>query len=169
MALGQRVGQKQGRGARILLTTQVSLSSTVALPFARIQVPPLRERPDDVSLLVLAFAAGAKLTAPAWALLEGYTWPGNITELHGVVERAVTLAGSGPIDEQHLPEHIRHASMPGTSIRLPPEGLSLEEVEITLIRQALDRAGGNKTRAAELLGLTRHTLLYRLEKHGLGT
>jgi transcriptional regulator with PAS, ATPase and Fis domain len=69
---------------------------------------------------------------------------------------------------QHLPDRVRAAPLPNTPIRLPPEGLSLEELEVALIRQALARAGGNKTRAAELLGLTRHTLLYRLEKYKIG-
>ncbi len=169
IALGQLVEREAELGPRLLLTMSAPPAAAVALPLAQIEVPPLRERPDDVPSLVQAFAAGAELTASALELLEHYTWPGNIAELRGVIERAITLAAGVPIEERHLPERIRQAPIPGAAIRLPLGGLRLEEVEIVLMRQALDRAGGNKTRAAELLGLTRHTLLYRLEKYGLGT
>lgn len=69
----------------------------------------------------------------------------------------------------HLPAAIQHASEATISgpVYLPPEGVNLEQVEQILIRQALERAHGNKTKAAELLGLTRHTLLYRMEKYGI--
>ena len=167
-ALAQLVERGAGRGPRLLLTARVVLPDAATLPLAQIEVPPLRERPDDVPLLAQAFVPGADLTVPVLQLLARYPWPGNTAELRGVMERALTLASGGPIEERHLPEHIRQAPMPGTPIRLPREGLRLEEVEVALIRQALDRAGGNKTRAAELLGLTRHTLLYRLEKYGVG-
>ena len=168
IALGLLVEREAERSPRLLLTTNAPPVDAATLSLAQIEVPPLRERPDDVPLLVQAFAAGAVVTASALELLERYTWPGNIAELRGIVERAIMLAAGLPIEERHLPERIRQAPMPGSAIRLPLEGLRLEEVEIALIRQALDRAGGNKTRAADLLGLTRHTLLYRLEKYGLG-
>ena len=89
-----------------------------------------------------------------------------------MVERAAALAAVGEaIDLEHLPEAVAASlTVPErVPFRLPPEGVNLEEVERELIRQALERAHGNKTRAAELLGLTRHTLLYRLEKYGLKT
>ena len=167
--LSDRIRRGDGSTPRLLLTASKPSLEVAALPLARLEVPALRERRDDVALLAREFAPGVDLTASALALLEGYTWPGNTGELRGVMDRATTLAVNGRIEEGHLPERIRQAPMPGTPIRLPIEGLRLEEVEITLIRQALDRAAGNKTRAAELLGLTRQTLLYRLEKYGLTT
>jgi DNA-binding NtrC family response regulator len=107
-------------------------------------------------------------TAGAIEVLQTYSWPGNLSELRGVLERASQIAITTEIEERHLPTQVRAAPLPDAPIRLPPEGLSLEAVEIALLRQALERAGGNKTRAAELLGLTRHTLLYRLEKYKIG-
>lgn len=138
---------------------------------ARLRVPPLRERLGDALLLACAFAADRPITPPAAQLLEQYAWPGNVTELRAVVERAARLAGADPIDVDHLPERMRpgpeHA--PQNPMYLPPEGVKLEQVEQALIRQALERARGNKSKAAELLGLTRHTLLYRMEKYGIAT
>lgn len=167
-SLVERIRHSATHGARPLLTATRHLPDLASLPLGLVQVPPLRERPDDIAILARLFAADTDIALSAMVLLEGYNWPGNISELRGIVERAKSLASGGSIEERHLPEHIRRAPMPGTLVRLPLEGLRLEEVEIDLIRQALEQAGGNKSRAAELLGLTRHTLLYRLEKYGLG-
>lgn len=136
--------------------------------FAAVDVPPLREHADDVLAFAAAWLPGQKFTPAADALLHAYAWPENLSELRGVLERAALLAAGGPIDELHLPARVRAAPLPDAPFRLPHEGLSLEELEIALIKQALARAGGNKSRAAELLGLTRHTLLYRLEKYKIG-
>jgi two-component system response regulator AtoC len=136
--------------------------------FAAVDVPPLREHADDILAFAAAWMPGQTITPAAEALLQAYAWPDNLSELRSVLERAALLAKGGPIDEQYLPGRVRVAPLPDAPIRLPPEGLSLEELEIALIRQALARAGGNKSRAAELLGLTRHTLLYRLEKYKIG-
>jgi two-component system response regulator AtoC len=133
-----------------------------------VAVPPLREHLDDVLPFAANWLPQRRITPAAIELLHAYEWPGNLGELRGVLERAALLAGDGPIDGVHLPERIRAAPLPHTPLRLPPEGLSLEALEIDLLRQALARAGGNKSRAAELLGLTRHTLLYRLEKYKIG-
>jgi DNA-binding NtrC family response regulator len=133
-----------------------------------VAVPPLREHLDDVLPFAANWLPQRGITPAAIELLHAYEWPGNLGELRGVLERAALLAGDGPIDGVHLPERIRAAPLPHTPLRLPPEGLSLEALEIDLLRQALARAGGNKSRAAELLGLTRHTLLYRLEKYKIG-
>lgn len=131
-------------------------------------VPPLREHLDDLLPFAASWLPQRQLTPAAVELLHAYAWPGNLGELRGVLERAALLAESGSIDAAHLPERIRSAPLPHTPLRLPPEGLSLEALEVDLIRQALVRAGGNKSRAAELLGLSRHTLLYRLEKYKIG-
>jgi DNA-binding NtrC family response regulator len=135
---------------------------------AEVHVPPLRAHSDDIALFVQHWLGAQPIDAAALALLHAYAWPGNLSELRGVVERAAQLAAGALITELHLPERLRAAAQPSTPYRLPPEGLSLEALEIALIEQALERAAGNKTRAAELLGLSRHTLLYRLEKYKIG-
>jgi DNA-binding NtrC family response regulator len=147
---------------------------TTALPDAAhdqqsaiVHVPPLRDHRADIPLLVGQWLSDQPITAGALAVLEQHDWPGNIAELRGVVERAKWFARDGSITEQHLPVELRSTGPADALVRLPPDGINLEEVEVSLIRQALALAGGNKSRAAELLGLTRHTLLYRLEKYGI--
>ena len=143
-----------------------------------IVVPPLRERPGDVRPLAEHFlrrhgASGDKLTARALEALERYPFPGNVRELEYALERAMILAGSDPIDLEHLslagvgPGPAPGAAGPGWVPEIPPEGLSLEVLERELILRALERARGNKSQAARLLGLTRRTLYSRMERHGL--
>ena len=140
-----------------------------------IVLPPLRDRPGDVPRLVEHIlrrhgAPADKLTPEARRALEGYTFPGNVRELEHTIERALILAGADAITPAHLsfaqPEARRDSSWVP---RIPPEGLSLEALEKELILQALERAAGNKSAAARLLGLTRRTLYSRMEKHGLRT
>jgi DNA-binding NtrC family response regulator len=172
-ALAERLASRTSRaGPRLLLvvTEALPLPQAIAAHIpVRLRVPPLRERPGDTLLLANYFAGEHPITSPAAQRLEGYDWPQNVAELRGVVARAVQLAGDGPIESVHLPEHVR--AVPGHSdqrgVQLPPDGMKLEVVEQELIRQALERAHGNKSKAAELLGLTRHTLLYRMEKYGI--
>ncbi|MFI5371032.1 MAG: sigma-54-dependent transcriptional regulator [Candidatus Eisenbacteria bacterium] len=140
-----------------------------------IVLPPLRDRPGDVlplarQVLARHGAAADRLTSEAARSLERYPFPGNVRELEHTMERALILAGRDPIGLGHLPfgptgDDVALGAVP----RIPPEGLSLEAVEKALILQALDRAGGNKSQAARLLGLTRRTLYSRMEKHGLRT
>ena len=149
-------------------------------------LPPLRERGDDVLLLAEAFVARAAeamgrraptLTDDARAALRAHGWPGNVRELANVIERAVILA-EGPVGAGDLAIDAARARPPSASgsmpavttpgvVILPEAGLSLDAVERDLIRQAMERAKGNKSRAATLLGLTRATLRYRLEKMGV--
>ena len=89
------------------------------VPFARIEVPSPRERPHDVSVLAPAFAPATDLDLPALHLVKCYVWPSNSAELRSVMERAVALAPDAPIEERHLPEHVRYAPLPGIPIRLP--------------------------------------------------
>jgi len=138
-----------------------------------IVLPPLRDRPGDIPQLAAHVlrrhgAPADKLTAAAAHALEGYPFPGNVRELEHTIERALILAGPDPVTPEHLSfaqpaETARASWVP----RIPPEGLSLEALERELILQALERAGGNKSAAARLLGLTRRTLYSRMEKHGL--
>lgn len=102
------------------------------------------------------------------AMLERYAWPGNVRELKNVIERAVILEEGVELLPAHLPDELR----PGARLvdlesgfKLPAAGIRLEDLEKDLLRQALERTQGNKTRAAELLGLTRDTLRYRIEKY----
>lgn len=141
-----------------------------------IVLPPLRERPGDVPRLVehVLRRQGAppdKLEPAALRALEGYAFPGNVRELEHTLERALILAGADPVTPAHLSFAQPSPSLVGPSWipRIPEEGLSLETLERELILQALERAAGNKSAAARLLGLTRRTLYSRMEKHGLHT
>jgi len=102
------------------------------------------------------------------AALERHPFPGNVRELEHILQRALILAGADPIGLEHLPfgpagDDVALGAIP----RIPPEGLSLEALEKALILPVLERASGNKSQAARLLGLTRRTLYSRMEKHGL--
>ena len=127
-----------------------------------IVVPPLRERPEDVVPLAERFLAGRglppeKLSRGARDRLLGHAWPGNVRELENALERALILAGDGDV----LPAHLTVGVMPARGSRaaeLLGEGFSLDAFEAELIRAALERAGGNKTHAARLLGITRRRL-----------
>jgi two-component system NtrC family response regulator len=142
-----------------------------------IRLPPLRERPGDIAGLAAhvmrAHGVGPEKIGPeAMHMLQRYEYPGNVRELEHTLERALILAGSDPIGPEHL-SFARPELMGGGAARIgwvpeiPPEGLSLEVLERELILKALDRARGNKSQAARLLGLTRRTLYSRMEKHGL--
>jgi two-component system NtrC family response regulator len=140
-----------------------------------IVLPPLRERPGDVPRLVehVLRRHGAppdKLSPAALRALEAYTFPGNVRELEHTIERALILAGPDAVTPAHL-SFAAGGGQPEPSWvpRIPAEGLSLEALEKELILQALERAAGNKSAAARLLGLTRRTLYSRMEKHGLRT
>jgi DNA-binding NtrC family response regulator len=148
----------------------------------RVEVPPLRERREDVPLLVDHFIERfAKefrrpvrgVSAEALQQLVAYPWPGNVRELRNVIERIVILESSPVIESRHLPSEVRFGrtgakvGSPGAPFLLPEGGVDLEAVERSLIEQALDRTQGNQSAAARLLGITRYTLRYRLEKHGL--
>jgi DNA-binding NtrC family response regulator len=141
-------------------------------------VPPLRDRRDDIPLLAdhllrrmeaKTGRSGLRIPPEAFALFDRYPWPGNVRELENAIERLVVLSRDDQLAVQGLPEKIRGlgGAEGGTGIKLPPQGLRLDELERDLIVQALERSGGNRTKAAKELGLTRNTLLYRMQKHGL--
>jgi DNA-binding NtrC family response regulator len=157
-------------GLRLLLTASGDLPKewTPLLNHTLvIALPSLRERPEDLPLLLSHFAPGSEWSQTAINLLEVYDWPGNVAEFQRVASQSVRAARNEPVQPKHLPSHLRPASPIAGPFRLPPEGIDLEEVERGLIQQALEQAGGNKTQAARLLGLTRATLLYRLDKYGI--
>ena len=138
-----------------------------------IVLPPLRERRTDIPLLVEHFmkkyGADSKRTIGDRALkaLSDYDWPGNVRELESVIERALLLAEGDEILPSDLPAAVRAGlSLPRGPLTLdiPESGIDLEAVERSLVLKALEKAAGNVSRAARLLGLTRRTMQYRLEK-----
>ncbi|HEU4578195.1 MAG TPA: sigma-54 dependent transcriptional regulator [Polyangiaceae bacterium] len=148
----------------------------------RVELPPLRNRAEDIPALTERFVQRfAKemgkdvrgLTADALRALERYTYPGNVRELENIIERAVALAGSRAIGLGDLPREVSGmAANTGPSlISLPEEGCNLDEVmgevERRLMLEALERTGGVRKAAAQLLGITFRSLRYRLEKHHL--
>lgn len=147
-------------------------------------VPALRERKDDIPLLCRHFAKhhannmGREILAispDAQLALNGYNWPGNVRELGNVMERAVALCASDSLGLDDLPENLRdYTPALGTasaSTHLPDEGMDMEkliaDLEIDLLKQALEKSRYSQKRAASLLGLTPRSLRYRLQKHGL--
>jgi two-component system NtrC family response regulator len=135
-----------------------------------IYLPPLRERKEDIPDLVEYFLrklnASNGVSAAAMERLMEYRWPGNVRELENVIERAVIIAGDRDIGIEDLPAHIRQTPLVPVNIDIPDDGISLEEVERSLIQRALAKAGGNKSRAAKLLGITRRKLYSMLERFG---
>ncbi len=143
-----------------------------------ITIPPLRNRRDDIPPLIDFFTAKHSsgmnhhirgLTPGARNLIMGYAWPGNVRQLESAIERAILLCEGDEIDVEDLPIEIRQEGAPSSAFnfKLPPEGISFEDVEKSLITQAMEQTGWNITRAAKLLGLSFRTLQYRLEKFGL--
>ncbi len=139
-----------------------------------LHMPPLRERRDDIPLLVDHFlrkykAADIAVDPGALAALTAYGWPGNVRELENVIERATVLRRGAVITLAELPDKFRKTArgVDDIILNLPDDGISLEELEKNLIIKALERHKGNQTRAAEYLRITRPTLIYRMEKYGI--
>jgi two-component system response regulator AtoC len=145
-----------------------------------LRLPALRERPEDIPPLVAHFLAKYRRLRPdaplaavapeAMEALRGYRWPGNVRELEHALERAVVLADGPELRLEDLPDELRSAP-PGPPLALPGDSLSVKRairsVEEQLIRQALERTGGNRTRAAELLDLSYRALLYKIKEYAI--
>jgi DNA-binding NtrC family response regulator len=147
-----------------------------------IEIPPLRERVTDLPVLIEYFikkhtrgtSRDIKIEPAAKKLLHDYHYPGNVRQLESAIERAILLSENDTITVDDLPPEMlqgtRPASVSGnggdTQFKLPPEGVNFEDVERSLIMQAMDRTDNNITKSAKLLGLTFRTLQYRLEKFG---
>ncbi len=145
------------------------------LNVAALNLPPLREMGDDVLLiadhLLALFCIEFKrrvegFTPPARQKLRRYHWPGNVRELSNCIERAMIFLDQPRVDADDLTLQATTPQPDGENWKVPPTGLNLPEVERQLIRSAMETAGQNKTRAARLLGISRDTLRYRLEKLG---
>lgn len=148
------------------------------LAVVSIRVPPLRERADDIPLLVDHFLgkhaerlgrARPAVDKAVYSAFNLYAWPGNIRELENVIERALVLDRDGTLGPDDLPERLtaRGQRIGNLRIELPDEGISLEDVERELLLAALEKHNWNQTRAASYLNITRSTLLYRIQKFGL--
>jgi len=135
-----------------------------------INIPPLRERKDDIPYLADYFARKfvGELTERAIERLMNYHWPGNVRELENVIERSVLLAAQARLNENDILIDTGQRARPITDgDHFLPEGMTLDQYEQYVIREALKRANGNKSQAARLLGLTRNALRYRLSQMGL--
>ncbi len=142
-----------------------------------IDLPALRERRTDIPVLIDYFVnkhtRGTKrkitINTDARRLLEDYSYPGNIRQLESAIERAILLCENDTVTIDDLPPEMTQTastSISGDQFKLPPEGVNFEDVERSLITQAMERTDNNITKAAKLLGLTFRTLQYRLEKFG---
>ena len=169
--LAQSVGEKQFRG-----------DLYYRLKVIPIVLPSLRDRSEDVPMLVSHFVdqfnrefrkSCRGMTPGALKMLQDYRWPGNVRELRNVIERAMILEDKELLDERDLPEEINQlhspvSAGPGTDgFRLPEGGYPLERMELELVKQALEMAGGNQTRAARLLSISRDALRYKIKKFSL--
>jgi two-component system response regulator PilR (NtrC family) len=136
-------------------------------------VPSLSERMEDIPALAESFLRrfgheAGMAEGVMTALLE-YGWPGNVRELENCLERAAIIASGSPLEPAHLPEHVRDRRVLDrpSAFRLPEGGISLDELEKSLVLQALEMASGNKTRAAGLLGISRRALYSKMHTHGI--
>ena len=179
----------------VIATTNRDLKEAVAVKDFRedlffrlstfsMHLPPLRSRREDISLLARYFLENFKqkyakkdlegFTSEAEKRLIEYNWPGNVRELKNVVERCVVLASSELISLENVPLELgAEGDLPFVERRknprliLPEKGISLDDVEKDLIRQAMDRAGNNQTKAAKLLNMSYDTLRYQIKKYNL--
>jgi DNA-binding NtrC family response regulator len=177
---------------RILAATNRDLSDLMAagrfradlyyrLHVVPLELPPLRDRDGDLELLLGhltdQLSARHRITPPVYgretlSALQRYPWPGNVRELRNFAERMLVLLSGQTITPFNLPREMRDGGAPqgdskSRGFRLPAEGVRLEDLEAEVIRQALERTQGNRSRAARLLGLSRDTLLYRIKKYAI--
>jgi transcriptional regulator with PAS, ATPase and Fis domain len=186
----ERLGSNKTRhiDVRVIAATNVDLRAALEqgtfrqdlyyrLNVLPINLPPLRDRREDIPYLAEFFMRkhAAELDSPVRSLAAGaihklaaYHWPGNVRELENVMERSLVLASGPVLEEAEVRLDMapsRRTASSGEPGFLPP-GMTLEEYERALIREALRRAAGNKSQAARLLGLTRNALRYRLTQMG---
>lgn len=173
---------------RIIAATNSDLNKQVAsgefrqdlyyrLNVVPLELPPLAQRTDDLEHLIMHFLdmmaethsiAPPNFSKQSLKVLKNYPWPGNIRELRNLCERLSILLAGKTIEPENLPhEFVTYSSLPKpTNFTLPESGLKLDSLEADLIHQALSRTKGNRSKSAKLLGLSRDTLLYRMQKHG---
>ena len=145
-----------------------------------LELPPLRGRKGDVELMVRdltrELAEAYDLQPPSYGkaalkCLNQYQWPGNVRELKNFCERMLILLPGKRVEPENLPLEIRRTRTTSAQSKegflLPEQGLNMDELEANLIKQALGRTSGNRSKAARLLGLSRDTLLYRIKKYAI--
>lgn len=178
---------------RVIAATNTDLNKQIAeqtfrqdlyfrLNVVPLELPNLKERTEDIEHLVnhfvSQFAAEHSIQAPVFSKqtfkkLRSYEWPGNIRELRNMCERLSILLAGKTVEPENLPHEFSscisaESELPG-GFKLPEVGLSLDSLEADLIHQALARTNGNRSKSARLLGISRDTLLYRIQKHGMAT
>jgi transcriptional regulator with GAF, ATPase, and Fis domain len=186
----ERLGSNKTRhiDVRIIAATNLDLRAALEqgtfredlyyrLNVVPMNIPPLRDRPEDIPFLAehfvekLAAASGSRvesISEEAIQKLMGYHWPGNVRELENVIERSMVLCGTNRLNAPDIRlDTAPRARQQAATDAFLPEGMSLEDYEQSIIREALRRAAGNKSQAARLLGLTRNALRYRLSQMGL--
>lgn len=176
---------------RIIAATNVDLNQQIKdgqfrqdlffrLNVVPLELPSLKERNEDIELLIkyfmADFAEAHSLDAPKFSKLalkklRAYNWPGNIRELRNLCERLSILLAGRTIEPENLPPEFSSPvdTAGSANFKLPDTGISLESLEADLIHQALNRTNGNRSKSARLLGISRDTLLYRIQKHGMAT
>jgi len=176
---------------RIIAATNADLNKQIAagefrqdlyfrLNVVPLELPSLKQRTEDIETLIKHFIAQCsvkhsidppKFNKQALKVLRSYHWPGNIRELRNLCERLSILLAGQTIDPENLPHEFNSCiSAPTDSAFILPErGLQLDDLEADMIHQALARTNGNRSKSARLLGISRDTLLYRIQKHGLAT
>jgi DNA-binding NtrC family response regulator len=186
----ERLGSNKTRhiDVRVLAATNVDLRAALEngtfredlyyrLNVMPINIPPLRERKEDVAALAehfvrkLADEIGSRahaLSAGAIHKLLEYHWPGNVRELENVIERSLVLAPGDVLEADDIRLDMSPRTKPANvTDQFLPDGMTLDEYEQSIIKEALKRASGNKSQAARLLGLTRNALRYRLTQMGI--
>lgn len=176
---------------RIIAATNADLTKQVELgEFRRdlyyrldvvpLELPRLAQRTEDIEHLIVHFLnmmvethsiEAPKFSKQALTVLKSYSWPGNIRELRNLCERLSILFSGRIIDSSDLPNEFFNQSqgIKVASFTLPENGLQLDRLEADLINQALNRTKGNRSKSARLLGLSRDTLLYRMQKYGFNS
>ena len=140
-----------------------------------INIPPLRERKVDIPYLAEHFVQkvskemgrACRISDDALEKMMAYDWPGNVRELENAVERSILLCSGDLLDAADVRLDAARTKPAGTISNFLPEGMNLDQYEQSIIREALRRAGGNKSHAARLLGITRNALRYRLSQMGI--
>ncbi|NBV76133.1 MAG: sigma-54-dependent Fis family transcriptional regulator [Methylococcaceae bacterium] len=189
MPVGANKAQKLD--VRVIAATNADLNQLIAngefrrdlyfrLNVVPLELPALHQRREDIEQLAQhffkMFAELHSLSAPSLSkatekVLRAYAWPGNVRELRNLCERLSILLPGKIIEPENLPREFSISQQPAqdNSFILPEFGLQLEALEADMIMQALNRTKGNRSKSARLLGISRDTLLYRMQKHGLAS